>query len=74
MLESGLARIPAGGNAEAPAEPFRRGADQPVRHDAEEGHAQPGDDAATGIDLGQGDIDLLAQVAGADQSGDHQHG
>ena len=33
-----------------------------------------GDDASARIGLGQRDIDLLAEVPGADQGGDDQHG
>src|SRR5690606_35334085 len=45
------------------------GADQAVGGDADEGDAETGDQAAAGVGIGQGLVDLLAQIAGADEGG-----
>ena len=72
MLLRGLrlngAHSPFGGK------PACRGLDQPIGDDGDGRDAQSRHQTAPGIGLGQGHVDLLAEIARADERSDDEHG
>ena len=50
------------------------GLDQPVGDDRDRGDREARHEAEADIGLGERDIDLLTEVAGADEGGDDEHG
>ena len=62
------------GEAEAGAGAGGGGGHHAVGDHGEHGDAGAGDEAGADVGAGERDVDLLAEVAGADQRGDDQHG
>src|SRR3546814_4033654 len=75
LLWGSLTSVPSRlGETEPPAGALGPRSDQAIGDDGDEGDRDAGDDAPPGIRLGERDVDLLPQVAGAEQRGDHPPG